>query len=48
MFADLPGAPGSVRVVDVTPVAVSLGWDEPMFDGGTPILGYHVECKQAG
>ena len=35
-----------MQVLDVTPVPVSLAWEEPLNDGGSNIIGYHVEAKE--
>lgn len=45
-FTDLPGPPENVHTTDVSKKNVSLTWEPPLSDGGTPIIGYLVEQKQ--
>nr|XP_039265200.1 titin-like [Styela clava] len=44
MAFDEPGAPEKPNVVDVTRKAMLVNWNEPN-DGGSSILGYHLERK---
>lgn len=39
----MPGAPSSY---DMDTTWCGLKWDEPSYDGGSPILGYVVEYKE--
>uniref|UniRef100_A0A3Q2R3F5 Titin n=1 Tax=Fundulus heteroclitus TaxID=8078 RepID=A0A3Q2R3F5_FUNHE len=40
-----PGPPGKPVAFNVTSDGMTIKWDAPGFDGGSPILGYHVEKK---
>nr|XP_046249157.1 titin-like [Scatophagus argus] len=40
-----PGPPTYLRVVNVSKSAMVIAWSRPDSDGGSPITGYHVECK---
>jgi len=42
-FIDKPSAPKNLRVTAVSKDSVSLAWDEPDQDGGSPIKRYVVE-----
>ena len=42
-----PGAPQHVEMDNLTKNAVTLAWDKPEFDGGSPITGYYIERRQA-
>uniref|UniRef100_A0A8C6ZZ25 Titin n=1 Tax=Nothoprocta perdicaria TaxID=30464 RepID=A0A8C6ZZ25_NOTPE len=41
-----PGAPGKPVVYNVTADGMTISWDAPAYDGGSEILGYHVEKKE--
>uniref|UniRef100_A0A673JCH7 Titin n=1 Tax=Sinocyclocheilus rhinocerous TaxID=307959 RepID=A0A673JCH7_9TELE len=41
-----PGPPGMPLVYNVTNDGMTIQWDAPIFDGGCPILGFHVEKKE--
>lgn len=41
-----PGSPGMPFVYNITNDGMTIQWDAPIFDGGCPILGYHVEKKE--
>ena len=43
---DVPGQPGIPQVVAFTKDAMTISWNEPPSDGGSPILGYHIERKE--
>ncbi len=38
-----PSAPGSLRVTSILRDSVTLAWEEPATDGGSPITGYVIE-----
>lgn len=40
-----PGPPGKPVTYNVTSDGMTIKWEAPGFDGGSPILGYHVEKK---
>uniref|UniRef100_A0A8C7YGV1 Fibronectin type-III domain-containing protein n=1 Tax=Oryzias sinensis TaxID=183150 RepID=A0A8C7YGV1_9TELE len=40
---DVPGQPGSPVVTSFNRDSMVLSWNEPSSDGGSPILGYHLE-----
>ena len=42
-----PGAPRHLEMDNLTKRTVTLAWDKPDFDGGSPIIGYYVERRQA-
>jgi len=45
---DLPGSPSAPTVLEVFKDRCSLSWKAPDFDGGSPIIGYHVERSTSG
>uniref|UniRef100_A0A803TKH3 Titin n=1 Tax=Anolis carolinensis TaxID=28377 RepID=A0A803TKH3_ANOCA len=42
----VPGPPGTPQVIAVSKDSISISWHEPLTDGGSPILGYHIERKE--
>lgn len=40
-----PGPPTNIHVVQASKSGVIIAWDKPDSDGGSPIMGYHVESK---
>lgn len=44
---DEPEAPGKPEIVDYDKDHIDLKWEPPEFDGGAPIIGYHVERKES-
>uniref|UniRef100_A0A8C6J5D0 Uncharacterized protein n=1 Tax=Melopsittacus undulatus TaxID=13146 RepID=A0A8C6J5D0_MELUD len=42
----VPGPPGTPQVIAVTKETMTISWNEPVTDGGSPILGYHIERKE--
>ncbi|XP_038047568.1 titin-like [Patiria miniata] len=44
---DVPGAPSVPQIPKVTESTMTLHWAEPLSDGGSPIIGYHIERKEA-
>uniref|UniRef100_A0A3P8SUA5 Titin n=1 Tax=Amphiprion percula TaxID=161767 RepID=A0A3P8SUA5_AMPPE len=43
---DVPSQPGTPVVTSFNKDAMNLSWNEPSSDGGSAILGYHVERKE--
>ncbi|XP_072024348.1 myomesin-1-like [Amphiura filiformis] len=41
----VPGCPVDVNVSDVGTTSLTLSWEPPASDGGTPIIGYIIEHK---
>jgi titin len=41
-----PGAPEKLQIEEMSRNAVTLVWQKPDFDGGSPITGYFVEKRQ--
>uniref|UniRef100_A0A3Q2NTV9 Titin n=1 Tax=Fundulus heteroclitus TaxID=8078 RepID=A0A3Q2NTV9_FUNHE len=42
----VPGPPGTPSVVAFTKDSITIGWNEPVSDGGNEVIGYHVERKE--
>lgn len=42
---DVPGAPGSPRGVETTEDSITITWNKPRHDGGSPITGYVIEKR---
>lgn len=42
-----PGPPGKPMVYNVTNDGMTIQWEKPLYDGGTPIQGYHVEKRES-
>lgn len=40
---DLPGEPSKLRVVDSTKTSITLGWEKPVYDGGSEITHYVLD-----
>lgn len=40
-----PDSPLNVCVVSASKAVMMVTWDKPVSDGGSPITGYHIECK---
>ncbi|TMS06054.1 Titin [Larimichthys crocea] len=40
-----PGPPINLRVVNASKSVMVVVWSKPDNDGGSPIIGYHIECK---
>uniref|UniRef100_A0A8C3FC91 Titin n=1 Tax=Chrysemys picta bellii TaxID=8478 RepID=A0A8C3FC91_CHRPI len=41
-----PGPPGTPQVVHATKTFMSVSWQEPVNDGGSKVIGYHLERKE--
>lgn len=46
MFNVLTEPPVNLRISDITKNAISLAWQKPNYDGGSPITGYMIEKKE--
>ena len=42
----VPGPPTSCCVKNITKDSMTVTWQDPINDGGNPVLGYHVEMKE--
>ncbi|XP_069558028.1 titin-like [Brachyistius frenatus] len=40
-----PGSPNNLHVVQASKSVMVIAWCKPDSDGGSPIVGYHIECK---
>ena len=45
-FSAVPDPPINVQATEVTDCSVTLAWQPPKSDGGSPITGYIIERKQ--
>lgn len=43
---DPPSAPGQPVAQDITETAVTIQWEAPLSDGGSPIIGYIIERRE--
>ena len=48
LSSDTPGAPEAPTVTDIFKDHCTVAWQPPVEDGGTPIIGYHLERAMAG
>lgn len=44
-FTAVPGAPDKPTVSSVTRNSMTVNWEEPEYDGGSPVTGYWLEMK---
>ncbi|XP_023182076.1 titin-like isoform X1 [Xiphophorus maculatus] len=42
----VPACPGSPLISTVTKYSMVVEWEPPLRDGGSPIIGYHIERKE--
>ena len=42
---DPPGPPQNPQTSDITKTSCVLSWEAPLDDGGSPVLGYHIERR---
>ncbi|XP_022053891.2 titin-like [Acanthochromis polyacanthus] len=40
-----PGSPTNLYVMQASKSGMVIAWSKPDSDGGSPIIGYHIECK---
>lgn len=40
-----PGPPTNIHVSHATKYGMLVEWGRPASDGGSPVIGYHIECK---
>uniref|UniRef100_A0A3Q3GGW5 Titin n=1 Tax=Labrus bergylta TaxID=56723 RepID=A0A3Q3GGW5_9LABR len=40
-----PGPPTNLHVAHATKYGMLVQWGKPASDGGSPVIGYHIECK---
>ena len=45
---DVPSPPRNPQVLDTSKTTAKLSWKVPESDGGSPIIGYHVEIRSGG
>ncbi|KAK2842086.1 hypothetical protein Q5P01_012286 [Channa striata] len=43
----LPSPPAKPSIVDSSRTSITLSWNKPLFDGGTPVTGYKVEFRKS-
>lgn len=48
LLSDVPSFPANLRVTDVGDGGISIAWDVPKSDGGSPVTGYVVETCRTG
>jgi hypothetical protein len=48
--ATTPGPPGGLSLMGSNRTSITLAWQRPAHDGGSPVLGYQVrrQCGTAG
>lgn len=40
-----PGQPTDLRILNASKSVMVVVWSKPDSDGGSPVIGYHIECK---
>lgn len=48
LFSDVPSAPSNLGVTETGDGFISVAWDAPRSDGGSPITGYVVQVNKSG
>lgn len=46
-ITDKPSAPRNLRSIEVDATFITIAWDVPAVDGGSPITGYVIEKKDS-
>lgn len=47
LVCEIPSVPQDLQVIDITKSTVILGWEKPLYDGGSRLTGYVIEaCKK--
>uniref|UniRef100_A0A8C1WD03 Titin n=1 Tax=Cyprinus carpio TaxID=7962 RepID=A0A8C1WD03_CYPCA len=41
----LPSPPAKPKIIDSSKTSITLSWNKPLFDGGSPVTGYMVEYR---
>jgi titin len=44
-FIDPPGPPEAPTITDIYKTSAVINWQPPLNDGGSPVIGYHLERK---
>lgn len=47
-FTEIPSAPTNLHVTGTDSGAISIAWDSPAYDGGSPLTGYLIENCRSG
>ena len=47
IWTDVPAPPEEVKLTQLSPTSIELTWSVPFSDGGSPIIGYNVNQKDA-
>uniref|UniRef100_A0A673JCM6 Titin n=1 Tax=Sinocyclocheilus rhinocerous TaxID=307959 RepID=A0A673JCM6_9TELE len=42
----LPSPPAKPKIIDSSKTSITLSWNKPLFDGGSPVTGYMVEYRK--
>ena len=42
---DVPAAPGAPRSVETSEDSITITWNKPRHDGGSPVIGYMIEKR---
>lgn len=45
VYVATPGPPSTPWITNVTREYITVGWHEPVSNGGSPVIGYHLEMK---
>ena len=47
LISDVPGIPLNLAVASVAETAIGIKWEEPNDDGGSPLVRYQIESREA-